>query len=334
MKKQERKRIHVRTLWFFLLVHLIFFSGVAQSDFPESPITLIAAMAVGGPTDLSARAIAIGASSYLKQSIVVDNKAGGGGTIALSVTTTAKPDGYTLACSPSDPIIITPMMQKVPFKPLKSFTPILAYASPQHTALLVKSDAPWKTFKEFIEYAKKNPGKVKYSSAGIGQSMHIAMEVIAQQDGISWVHVPFKGTVPAKTALLGGHVDACSSGVDWPPSVQSGELRALATHGETRSPHTPNVPTLKELGYDFVNRTVHSIVGPAGLPPDVVKKLETAFRRGTETPEFKGMIEKLYMTPVLYGSEEYDRYLKEYWARSEKMLKDTHIIKESATQPY
>jgi tripartite-type tricarboxylate transporter receptor subunit TctC len=134
--------------------------------------------------------------------------------------------------------------------------------------------------------------------------------------------------------LLGGHVDACSSGVDWPPFVQSGQLRVLATHGEKRSPHFPDVPTLKELGYGFVSETVHSIVGPAGLSPDVVKRLETAFKKGTETVEFKSALEKLFLSPIFMDSKEYDQHLKEKWGRTEKMFKETGIIKEAATQPY
>jgi tripartite-type tricarboxylate transporter receptor subunit TctC len=160
------------------------------------------------------------------------------------------------------------------------------------------------------------------------------MEVIAHKDGINWVHVPFKGTAPSRTALLGGHVDACSSGVDWPPFVQSGQLRVLATHGEKRSPHFPDVPSLKELGYGFVSETLHGIVGPADMSPDVVKKLEAALKNGTESPEFKTTLAKLYLTPVFIGSKDYEQHLKEKWVKTEKMFKDMGIIKEAATQPY
>ena len=225
-------------------------------------------------------------------------------------------------------------MQKVTYKPLKSFTPIVGLAAAEHTALLVKSDAPWKTFPEFMDYAKKNPGKIKYSSSGVGTGMHVVMEYIASKEGVKWVHVPYKGSPASRAALLGGHVHACSSGIDWPPFVQSGELRVLATHGHTRSPHFPNVPTMKELGYDVTNETIHGIFGPAGLPPDVVAKLEAAFAKGMETPEFKTTREKLYLSPVSYNSKQFEQHLKEYWAKEEKMLKDVGVIKEPATQPY
>ncbi len=332
----RNKRTHSMALsvfTFFAFASVLVCAGVAKAEFPERAVTIVVGMEAGGATDVSVRAMAIGTGAALGKAIVVENKGGGGGTVALGVLISAKPDGYTLVACQNVSIVDTPLMQKVPFKPLASITPICAFAGSEHTALLVKSDAPWKTFKEFIDYAKKNPGKIKYSSAGIGSGMHVAMEVIAHKDGIKWVHVPYKGTAPSRMALLGGHVDACSSGIDWPPFVQSGQLRVLATHGRERMPNFPDVPTLKELGYGFVSETLHTIVGPAGLPPDVVKKLEAAFKKGTETPEFKTALEKLYLTPVFMGSREYDQHLKEKWVRTEKMFKETGIIKEAATQP-
>jgi tripartite-type tricarboxylate transporter receptor subunit TctC len=318
----------------FFILSLLMIAPDASCEYPERPVTVYVGMAPGGATDLLIRALAPATGAALGKPLLVENKDGAGGAVALGLVATAKPDGYILFGGQNVSIIDTPLMQKVTFKPLKSFTPIAVLAASEHTALLVKSDAPWKTFKEFIDYAKKNPGKVKYSSAGIGSGMHVAMEVIAHKDGIIWVHVPYKGTAPSRTALLGGHVDACSSGIDWPPFVQSGQLRVLATHGEKRSPFFPNVPTLKELGYAFVSETVHSIVGPAGMSPDVVKKLEAAFKKGTESTEFKTAEGKLYLTPMFVGSKEYEQQLKDKWVRTEKMFKDMQIIKEAATQPY
>lgn len=290
----------------------------------------------GGSTDVATRALSIGVEKYLGKPIIIENRGGGGGTVALAVVANAEPDGYTLCSVPSDSFVYTPLMQKVPFKPLKSFTPIIAFAYAGHSGLIVKNEAPWKTLKEFLDYAKKNPGKIKYSSAGVGTGMHIAMEHIAHVEGIKWVHVPYKGNAPAVTALLGGHVDACSAGVDSiPPYTQSGTVRVLVTHGNgKRSPNFPDIPTLKELGYGYVKDTVHSIVGPAGLPSDVVRILEAAFSKGMELPEFKALLEKLYLIPIHYNSKEYDLYLKEIWVKAEKMFKDYGVIKEPATQPY
>ena len=313
---------------------LLSFPQPAWSEYPERPLTVMVGMAAGGPTDVSLRALAPAAGQALGQPLVVENKEGGGGTVAASVVAVAPVDGYTLFAGQNVSIIDTALMQKVTFKPLKSFTPIMTFAGSEHSALLVKSDAPWKTFQEFIEYAKSNPGRIKYSSAGVGSGMHVAMEYIAYKDGIKWVHVPYKGTAPSRTALLGGHVDACSSGVDWPPFVLSGQLRVLATHGRERMAQFPDTPTLKELGYGFVSETVHSILGPAGLSPDIVKKLERALIKGTETPEFRSACEKLYLSRIVMDSSQYEQHLKEKWGRTEKMFVEIGIIKEAATQPY
>ena len=311
----------------------LFFGGAAWSEYPGKPITLYVAFDAGGPMDLGARAIATAAEKHLGKPIVVENRGGGGGTLALAVVATQKPDGYTLCAATATGIVRSPMMQKVPYKPLKSFTPLLAYIAP-HSALVVKSDAPWKNFKEFHEFVKKNPGKINYSTTGAGSALHHAMELIAYQDGLKWVHVPYTGDAPALTALLGGHVDACSAGAAFLPYVQSGTLRALATHGERRIASLPDVPTFRELGYDFVNESLHSIVGPAGMPPDVSKKLENALTKGMESEEFKNVVKNLQMTEVRYVGKDYDQFLKELWGKLEKQLKATGMIKEVATAPY
>jgi len=318
---------------FLLIVLMVLCAGEARSEFPERNITLIVAWEAGGPVDLVTRALAVGAEKHLGKPLVIENKGGGGGTVGLSVIANAAPDGYTLCATPNVSVVDTPIMQKMTFRPLGSFSPILGHSLAEHTALLVKSDAPWKSFREFIEYAKKNPGKIKYSSAGIGSGMHVAMEVIARKEGVKWVHVPYKGAAPATTALLGGHVDACSAGIGWQVHGKSGAVRALADHGKKRGPDFPEVPTLWELGYGFSNETIHAIVGPAGLPPDVMKKLEEAFRKGMETPEFKTAQEKLYLTPAYYDSKAYGKHLKERWPSMEKILIDAGVVKEAATKP-
>jgi tripartite-type tricarboxylate transporter receptor subunit TctC len=318
----------------FSIIGLFPLMATGQPDYPNRAVTVLMAIDPGSPADLISRAAGVGAEKTLGKPLVFENRPGGGGSIGLGILANAKPDGYTLAGAPNVAVVDTPLMQKVTYKPLKSFTPIIGLAAAEHTALLVKSDAPWKTFQEFIDYAKKNPGKIKYSTSGVGTGMHVVMEYIAQKEGIKWVHVPYKGTPAARTALLGGHVNACSSGIDWPPFVQSGDLRVLATHGHKRSPFFPNVPTMKELGYDITNETIHGILGPAGLLPDIVKTLEAAFTKGMETQEFKTARDKLYLSPVSYNSQQFDEHLKRYWAMEEKMYKDIGIVKEPATQPY
>jgi len=317
-----------------VFVQMVFFTGVCRSDYPDRPVTVLVSFDAGSTTDLIARTVAIGTEKALGARLVFENRGGGGGTVAMALLAKTKPDGYTVCATPTDTIAYTPLMQKVPFTPLKSFTPIIGMTAAANTALIVNKDAPWKTFQEFTEYAKKNPGKIKYSTAGVGTGMHAAMEYVGNKDGIKWTHIPFKSAAAARTAMMGGHVDACSAGAEFVPFAREGQVRVLATHGEKRSLQFSKVPTLKELGYDFTKETIHSIFGPANLPTEILQKLEMAFTKGTETPEFKALIEKLDCTPAYLNSKDLDRYVKDLWVRAEKMFKDASIIKEAATQPY
>jgi tripartite-type tricarboxylate transporter receptor subunit TctC len=305
----------------------------ARAEFPERPISLLVSFAAGGSADVSLRALAVGAEKALGQPLVIENRAGAGGTLALAHVANAKPDGYTICQAGNAGIIRAPHLQKVPYKPLKSFTSIMAYCGAHNSGLCVKTDAPWKTMKELIDYAKKNPGKIKYGTSGTATAMHMAMLYLAVKEGINWVHVPYPGGAPAIVALLGGHIQAVSVGPEWAPYAQAGSLRCLATHGYKSSAAFPQ-PTFRDQGYDFVNDTVFGIWGPAGLPSDIVKKLETAFTKGMETQQFQTTIEKLYLTSEYLNSKDLDQNLKETWVNLEKSLKEMGVIKESATQPY
>jgi len=332
------KRMNLPLFFFaalsFVLVQMIFFVSPSRSEYPDRPVTVLVSHDPGSTSDLIARAVPIGAEKALGTRLVIENRGGGGGTVAMAVLANAKPDGYTVCVAPSDVVVHNALMLKVPYQPLKSFTPIIGMSAAGNTALIVNTDAPWKTFQEFVEYAKKNPGKIKYSSPGVGTAMHAAMEYVGKKEGIKWTHIPYKSASQARTAMMGGHVEACSAGAEFAPFARDGLVRVLVTHGEKRSPQFPNVPTLKELGYDFTKETIHSVFGPANLPPEILHKLETAFTKGTETPEFKALIEKIDCTPAYFNSKDLDRYLKDLWVRTEKMFKDAGIIKEAATQPY
>jgi tripartite-type tricarboxylate transporter receptor subunit TctC len=334
MRRKERTTGWTLAFSFSFVLVLSLWAVAVHAEYPERQISVLNAFDPGSPSDLITRASGIGAEKALGKPLVFENKAGGGGSVAISLLATTKPDGYTLSGAPNVAVVDTALMQKVTYKPLKSFTPIVGLARAEHTALLVKADAPWKTAQEFFAYAKANPGKIKYSSSGVGTGMHVVMEYIAAKEGIKWVFVPYKGGPASRAALMGGHVNACSSAIDWPPQVLSGDLRVLATHGYTRSPAFPNVPTMIELGYDVTNDTIHGIFAPAGVPPDIVAKLEAAFAKGMETPEFKTTRERLYLSPISMNSKQFEQHLKEYWAKEEKMLKDVGVIKEPATQPY
>jgi tripartite-type tricarboxylate transporter receptor subunit TctC len=333
----HREKLRVRSvvaMSIFVVCWLLALPHAARCEYPERSIRLIIGMDPGGPADLLARAAAIGTERYLGKQLILENKGGGGGALAHAQVANAKPDGYTLCATNNTALIDMALMQKVPYKPLKSFTPLAAYCIGENTALVVKPDSPLKNFNDFINYAKKNPGKFKYSTPGVGSGLHVALEVVAHEAGLQLVHVPHKGSAPAMTALLGGHVDAASAGSQWWTYAKSGQVRPIVSYARKRVPDYPDLPTLKELGYDFVHDLLAIVIGPAGLPADIVKKLETAFKSATETPEFKTTLVSVGREPFYCPGAELDQHLKERWAKAEKQFKDAGIIKMAATEPY
>lgn len=307
-------------------------SQTLAADYPTKAVTMYIPFSAGGSMDTSARVLAAGAEKVLGHPFVMINKTGGAGTVALGVLANEKPDGYILSAGTSTGIFRIPVQRKVPYKPLADFTHIFAYAAVS-SGVVVKADAPWKTWKEFIDYARKNNGKVKYSTTGSGSPMHIAMEVAAETEGIKLIHVPYKGSMPSMTAVLGGHVEACSSGPKFVSMVQQGQLRVLAVHTKERMTEFPDIPTFLNLGYNYLNDTFFSVHGPAGLDPAIVKKLEDAFAQSVDTPEFKDMTKKFALQPLKIRSKEYTQILDEGWPKQVKIFTDLGRIKEAATQP-
>jgi len=334
--KEHRSGI-LLTVGIFLpvFITLALFIGVARSEYPERPITVVVGVQAGGPMDMIFRAISVGAEKHLGQPVVIENRPSANAVMGFSVVAAAKPDGYKLAGGSNTALVRLPLLLKVTtFKPLKSFTSILGFVSLTN-ALVVRKDAPWKTLPELLDYAKKNPGKIKYSASTVGSAMHQVMEYLARKEGIHWVYIPQTGAGPSMIALLGGHVDVLSAGADFVPQSQQGAVRPLVLYEEKRSPCFPDVPILKEFGYELLTEQIFSLHGPAGLPREIVRKLETAFAKGTETPEYKSLVfGKLCCTPVYYNGQDYDRYLNALWFKLEKDLKESGIIKEAASQPY
>ena len=240
-------------------------SFVWAADFPTKPVTLICPYASGGTADIVMRGLAEATGKHLGQPVVVENKGGGGGSLGpATMAATAKPDGYTLSQMPVT-LFRNPLMMKVTWEPFKDFTYII-HISGYTFGVVVKADAPWKTWDEFVAYAKANPGKVSYNTPGTGSTLHIVMESIAADNGIKWIHVPTKGGGEGTPMVLGGHTTAsANSSGGWAAQVESGDLRLLATWGDKRMKRFPNVPTLKELGYGIVSTSSFGIGGPKGM---------------------------------------------------------------------
>jgi tripartite-type tricarboxylate transporter receptor subunit TctC len=275
--------------------------------FPSKPITLIIPWPAGGSTDVSMRAMAEVASKHLGQQIVIDNKPGASGTLGpATMAATAKPDGYTIAQLPIS-VFRLPYMQKTSFDPEKDFTYIV-HVTGYTFGVVVRKDSKYQTFKDLVEDARANPGKIKYATPGAGTSLHITMEQIAAKAGIKWTQVPFKGGAETSAAVLGGHVDATADSTGWGPLVDAGELRLLCTWGAQRTKKWPNVPTLQELGFDIISDSPFGIGGPKGIPADVVQKIHDAFKKAVEDPGVIATLEKLDMAPRYMDTATYQKF--------------------------
>ena len=290
-------------------LYLICGAACAQS-FPERPVTLICPWPAGGGTDVAMRALGEAVAKHLGQRVVIDNKPGAAGTLGPSVmASAAKPDGYTLTQIPIG-VFRMPYMQKVNYDPIADFTYIIGITG-YTFGVVVRADSPWKTWQEFIAYAKTNPGKVSYSSPGTGTSLHITMENIAVREGLQWLHVPFKGQADATVALLGGHVTASADSTGWGELVDAGKLRMLVSWGAERTRRWPAVPTLKELGYGIVSNSPYGIAGPKDMDPKIVKILHDAFRKAIDDPNYIKTIERLDQERWYLSTEEYTKYARE-----------------------
>jgi len=290
--------------------------------YPTKPINITIGFAPGGAVDPAVRALAAASEKYLGQPFVLANRGGGAGSIALGIVAKEKPDGYHLVGTSTSGLIYVPHFSPVGFK-LDDFAPILIFAKAPHIGIIVKSTSPWKTLKEFVDYAKKNPGAVTYGTSGIGSPQHLPMEYIARQEKIQWTHVPYKGSGEAFMGVLGGHITAQSGGIhEIQDHVKSGAVRVLALHSEDRMKGLPDVPTLKECGYDFEAEIYFLMAAPKGTPPAVVKKLEDAFHKGMSDPNFVQVMEKLEIEITYRNSEQMKKYLEESYGRLEQLVKD------------
>jgi tripartite-type tricarboxylate transporter receptor subunit TctC len=292
--------------------------ALRAQTFPSRPITLYCAFPAGGPTDLVFRALAEAAGRELNQTVVVENRAGAGGTLAPLGLKTAKPDGYTLAQMPLG-VFRIPHMQKNPqIDRVRDFTYVINLTG-YTFGLVVPASSAWQTLRDFVEDAKKNPGKIDYGSTGTGTTPHLAVEEFAAKAGIKLTHVPFKGSADLMQAILGGHIMAASDSTGWAPHVEAGKLRLLATYGSKRTTKWPNVPTLNELGYETVSDSPFGLGGPAGMDPGVVKVLHDAFRKALDDAKVREMLERFDMPAIYMNSEEYTRFARRSW-ESERAL--------------
>jgi tripartite-type tricarboxylate transporter receptor subunit TctC len=309
-----------------LLAALCLAGAAEAQDYPVKPVTLIVPWPAGGSTDIAMRAIADAAAKHLGQPIVVDNKAGGSGTVGpATMAAAARPDGYTIAQIPIT-VFRLPLMQKTTWDPLKDFTYVV-HLTGYTFGVTSNAESQFKTWADVVDYAKQNPGKVTYATPGAGTSLHIGMEQIAAKAGIKLTHVPFKGGAETNAAVLGGHTTLQADSSGWKPLVEAGKLRLLMIWTANRSKNWPDTPTLRELGYPFVFDSPFGVGGPKGMDPKIVAKLHDAFKKAIDDPAVQEQLAKYDMVVNYKNTEDYRKFVEESVEAEKKVLSDLGLAK-------
>ncbi len=284
----------------------------AQGAFPNRPVTMIVPFPPGGIADITGRPLAVAMAKALGQNVVVENKAGAGGAVGHAFVAKAKPDGYTIMTALSS-IVVIPEADRVNGRPatyqMTDFAPI-ALISADPTILLVPANAPWKTLKELVDDARSRPGKISYASSGVYGTIHTCFEMLAQAADVKFLHVPYKGGGPAMVALLAGETNlgAQSPGVA-NAHLKGGKIRTLGSWAGSRTAALPDVPTMKEQGFDVEFYIWAGVFAPAGLPPDVAARIRTSVREAVQDPEFKTAMANVN-TPIDFREgADFDRFL-------------------------
>jgi len=311
---------------------LIFAPGLAlaQTGYPAKPIRYIVPVSAGGGSDMVGRTVTERWGKLLKQSFLVDNQGGGGGVIACQATVRAAPDGYTLMQGYVATHGTSPATRKLPYDAIKDFTAIgMIGATPN--VLVVNAALPITTVKEFIEYVKKNPGRVSYGSAGQGSLTHLTMELFKQQINSFMVHIPYRGIAPAFTDLIGGQTQAMFPGLAAAiPHIRSGRVRPLAVTGLQRHPQFKDVPTLDESGFKgFDAQQWYGVVGPAGIPAPIVKQLNETLATVLTAPDMREKLAVEAIEPTVMSPEQFAAFIKTDIARWTRIAKDRNIQLDS-----
>jgi tripartite-type tricarboxylate transporter receptor subunit TctC len=301
--------------------------ALAGAEYPDRPITLIANYSAGGGADLSSRALAQKAEKFLGQPIAVVNKAGAGGTIGIGAVAAAKPDGYTIGVTSFAPLTMAPHIHDVPYNPLNAFEYIMGYGQYLYGPA-VRNDSPFKTLKDIVSYAKANPGKVKYSCVALTAPNNFGMVYLARAEKIQWEPVIFKETPAAVAACLGGHVDVVSQNPgDVIPHIKAGKLRLLASFSEVRWKWVGDIPTVRELGYQFDQTSWLALGVPKGVPNPIMEKLREAFRKSMDDPEFVEIMEKIYIPVAYRTADQYQKLVEKGSLENEALVKELGLHK-------
>jgi tripartite-type tricarboxylate transporter receptor subunit TctC len=280
-----------------------------QGRFPDRPIRLLVPWPPGGSADAQLRSLADIAQRDLGQPVIVENRPGAGGTLhAPYIAREARPDGYTIGQMHLSVIRRTFMVRNAQWDPVADFTPIIGLTG-WLFGVAVRTDSPVQSWADYLARARANPGRVTFSTSGIATTNHLAMEEIAQKERVELTHVPFRGANEGVTAVLAGQVDSIADSSTWSPQVEAGKMRLLCVWSAERAPRFPDVPTLKELGYDMVVTSPYGLMGPKGMDAGVVRVLHDAFRQALFDPR-NVQVRGQFDMPLEYRStEEYREFI-------------------------
>jgi len=301
----------------------------AWAAFPDKPLRIIVPFAPGGGTDLIARLVADGMSKDLGQPVIVENKPGAGTIIGTDYVAKSLPDGNTLVMATFAHAVNPALQPKLPFNPEQDFAAVsLIGTSPN--VLVVRPDRPYRTVRELVAAAKAAPGKLTYGSFGNGTSAHLAGALFASLAGVNLTHIPYKGSSPAITDLLGGQIDMMFTTVaSVAQHITAGKLRAVAVTSARRSPAWPDVPTIVEAGVPgYMAESWYGLYAPAGTPAATIARLNAAAKQAVKADSFRTRVEGEGLLPAAGAPEELDRYVRAEQARWRKVVQDAHITLE------
>ncbi len=311
------------------LCFMALFAGPAGAAFPDHPIDIVVPFSPGGGTDQISRSIAEGMSQSLAQPVVVLNKPGAGTIIGTSYVARAKPDGYTLLMATFAHAVNPALHKDLPYSTDQDFAPV-ALVGTSPNVLVVNSKSPYKTVQGIIDYAKANPGKLTFGSYGTGTSAHLAGALFENIAGIEMTHVPYKGSSPAITDLLGGQIDMVfSTAASVAQYVASGQLRAVAVTSKKRASAYAGVPTIAESGLPaYEAESWYGVFAPKGTPADVIQRLNAAVAQAVKSPAFKQRIEQEGLAPYTGQPQDLQTYVAKEEQRWRKVVQDAHITLE------